>query len=132
MVSKKGQLGLRIVLLTRGARDKRWINLRLRLNGHAPIQRNGVERVREAFLHVLLEVNAASRAGAFVVAARATNVTSRGGGISRGNTGGGAHGVIAFWWRGGVLAVGGVLGALGRDSHGHGVGSSLEWGRHDD
>lgn len=99
---------------------------RLCLNCHAPIQRDGVERVREALLHVLLEVDAASGAGAFVVAARATNVTSRGGGISRGNTRGGAHSVIAFWWGAGVLTVGGVLAAFGGNSHGHGVGSSLE------
>lgn len=48
------------------------------LNGHAPIKRDGVEGVREAVLHVLLEIDAASGAGAFIVATRATDVTSRG------------------------------------------------------
>lgn len=54
-----------------------WGYLRLCLNGHAPIERDGVEGVREAVLHVLLEIDAASGAGAFVVATRATDVTSR-------------------------------------------------------
>lgn len=51
--------------------------LRLCLNGHAPIKRDGVKGVREAVLHILLEIDATSGAGAFVVATRATDVTSR-------------------------------------------------------
>lgn len=82
------------------------------LNGHAPVKRDRVKGVGEAVLHILLEVDAASGAGAFVVAARATDIASRSSRVARGNTRGGAHGLIAFWGRAGVLAVSGVLGGL--------------------
>lgn len=85
---------------------------RLCLDGHAPIKRDRVKGVREAVLHILLEIDAASGAGAFVVAARATDVASRSSRVARGDTRGGAHGLIAFWGRAGVLAVSGVLGGL--------------------
>lgn len=42
-------------------------NLRLSLDRHAAVKRNWVERLGEAILHVVLEINAAGRADTVVV-----------------------------------------------------------------
>lgn len=110
------------------------INLRLSLDGHAAIKGNGVERVREPILHVVLEVDSAGRAGGFVVDAGSAHVAGSAVGEAivavGGDAGDGAHRVLALGGRHGVGWVGGVLALVG-DGDGQGVAGCVVWSRHD-
>jgi hypothetical protein len=113
------------------------IHLRLSLHGHTTVKGDWVKRVGKAVLHVLLEVNAASRASAFIFAVSARIlVPGRGSRVSTiavgGDARGGANRVITFRRRDGILAVGGVLGALGGNGKRHGVAHRSVMRRHGD
>lgn len=109
----------------------------LSLHGHTAVKGDWVKRIGKAVLHVLLEVNAASRASAFIFAVPARIlVPGRGSRVSTIAVGGdarrGANRVITFRRRDGILAVGGVLGALGGNGKRHGVARRSVVRRHDD
>lgn len=102
----------------------------------------------EAVLHVVLEVDAAGRAGAVVlggggaagqvvVVVVVAGVGGGGGAAGEagvrvgGDAGDGGDGVVALGGRHGVLAVGRVLVALAGDVDGHGVAYGVERAGHD-
>lgn len=107
-------------------------DLRLRLGGHALVERNGIKRAREAILHVLIEIHSVRGMRAIVVAAagiRGRVVTAVAVG---GNTRSGAEIVIDFRRGNRVSArvARRVLAALGGHAHWQRVGGSVV-GRHD-
>ena len=117
-------------------------DLRLRLDRHAAVERDRVEGVGEAILHVILKVDAAGGADAVKLGADAggdgaAGQVAGGGGAGeagvgvRGHAGDGGDGVVAFGRRHGVLAVGRVLVALAGDVDGHGVAGGVVVSRHD-
>lgn len=113
-------------------------NSRLRLRGHGLVQAEGIKRLGEVLVHVLVKVHAACRTLRVVLAVGAAGVAG-GGRVARGavrrHTGSGAHRVVSLG-RGDrvrvVRVVVALVVALGGDWHGHGAGVVLGWrvGRH--
>lgn len=94
------------------------------------IQRDRVEGLRKAFLHVLVEVDSRRRTGRFEIAAVAAGVAGVGhrvaAGLAVGGAGTRADGLVNLRGRDGIGAVVVVeVTPLGGDVHGEGVGRGV-------